>query len=122
LDILAGPRIGTEWDNPHQSPPTWGNWANYVGLQAPELPCALSFSLSSAAVAAAIDDGGIVLGQYSMITGDLSAGRLVALSYKWLALAEPYALAWNPSALDRPFARDFQQFLMQKGRLLRASV
>jgi LysR family glycine cleavage system transcriptional activator len=119
-DILSGPKIGTEWDNPHQSPPTWGNWANFVGLSAPEAPCALSFSLSSAAVDAAIDDGGIVLGQYSMIARDLSAGRLVALSDKWLALAEPYALAWNPSALDRPLGREFRQFMLQKGKAVRA--
>lgn len=120
-DVLAGPRIGTEWDNPHQSPPTWGNWANSVGLSAPESPCALSFSLSCAAVDAAIDNAGIVLGQNSMIARDLEAGRLVALSDQWLDLAEPYALAWNPAALDRPFAREFRQFLMQKGRALRTS-
>lgn len=117
-DVLKAPLIGIEWDNPYQSPPSWSEWASQFGLDGPRDPCELSFSLSSAAIDAAVSDGGFVLGQASMIADDLARGRLVVACDCWLRLAEPYALAWNPASLDRPFGREFRAFILRAGQKL----
>lgn len=117
-DVLRGPLIGIEWDNPRQSPPSWHEWASQCGLDAEPTTCELSFSLSSAAIDAAVSDGGFVLGQASMIADDLARGRLVVACDRWLRLAEPYAIAWNPASLDRPSGREFRTFILQAGQKL----
>lgn len=121
-DIVKGPLIGIEWQNPHQSPPSWTEWANHFGVTPPDQPCDLSFSLSSAAIDAAIVEGGFVLGQTSLIAPALSRGELVIACASWMKLAEPYAIAWNPASLDRPFGKEFRSFIIQAGQRLRASV
>lgn len=121
-DVLKGSLIGIEWENPYQSPPSWSEWASQFDLAAPEEPCALSFSLSSAAIDAAISEGGFVLGQASMIADDLAKGKLVVACECWLKLAEPYALAWNPASLDRPFVREFRSFIIQAGQKQRRAA
>lgn len=121
-DVLKGPLIGIEWDNPYQSPPSWSEWASQFGLAPPEDPCELSFSLSSAAIDAAVNDGGFVLGQTSMIAEDISRGKLVVARDCWLRFAEPYALAWNPASLDRPFGREFRSFMIQAGLRLKQTM
>ncbi|WP_378941098.1 LysR family transcriptional regulator [Mesorhizobium sp. ANAO-SY3R2] len=121
-DVLKGPLIGIEWENPYQSPPSWSEWASQFGLAPPQQDCELSFSLSSAAIDAAIHEGGFVLGQASMIADELAKGKLVVPFDRSLALSEPYALAWNPASLDRPFGREFRSFIIQAGhRLARAT-
>ncbi|MGJ7036896.1 LysR family glycine cleavage system transcriptional activator [Shinella sp. BE166] len=117
-DIFKGPLIGIEWENPYQSPPTWSDWAAQAGLARREPQCDLSFSLSSAAIDAAVNDAGFVLGQTSMIANDLAQGKLVVACNCWIALSEPYALAWNRAALDRPFGREFRDFIIRSGRRL----
>lgn len=114
-DVLKGPLIGIEWENPYQSPPSWSEWASQFGVASPERPCELSFSLSSAAIDAATNDGGFVLGQASMIADELAKGKLVVACDCSLKLSEPYALAWNPASLDRPFGREFRNFIIQAG-------
>ncbi|MBY5761492.1 LysR family transcriptional regulator [Rhizobium leguminosarum] len=121
-DVLKGPLVGIEWENPYQSPPSWSDWATQAGLPRLELQCELSFSLSSAAIDAAIDGAGYVLGQASMVDQDLAKGKLVVASNCWLDLSEPYALAWNRAVLDRPFGREFRDFISQAGRRLRATT
>jgi LysR family glycine cleavage system transcriptional activator len=118
--VLDGPLIGIEWANPHQSPPSWLNWASHFGLAPPERPCELSFSLSNAAIDAAANDGGFVLGQTSMVADDLAKGKLVIASDHWMRFSEPYALAWNPASLDRPSGTEFRNFLIRAGSKLRA--
>jgi len=118
-DVLKGPLIGIEWDNPYQSPPSWLDWAIQFDLPRPEQQSELSFSLSSAAIDAAVYDAGFVLGQASMIGDELAKGRLVLACDCWLNLAEPYALAWNRATLDRPAGREFRDFLVKAGRRLR---
>jgi LysR family glycine cleavage system transcriptional activator len=121
-DVLKGPLIGIEWENPYQSPPSWSEWASQFGLAPPEEPCELSFSLSSAAIDAATNEGGFVLGQASMIADELARGKLVVACDCWLKLSEPYALAWNPASLDRPFGREFRSFIIQAGQKQRAAM
>lgn len=117
-DIFKGPLIGIEWENPYQSPPTWSDWAVQTGLPRLEPQCNLSFSLSSAAIDAAINDAGFVLGQTSMVANDIAEGRLVVAYDYWVALSEPYALAWNRAALDRPLGKEFRDFVIRAGRKL----
>jgi LysR family glycine cleavage system transcriptional activator len=119
-DVAKGPLIGIEWQNPHQSPPSWEEWANHFDVEPPEHPGELSFSLSSAAIDAAIVEGGFVLGQISMVTPALEKGELVIACPSWMRLAEPYALAWNPASLDRPFGKEFRSFLIQAGQRLKS--
>ncbi len=117
-DIFKGRLIGIEWENPYQSPPTWSDWVVQAGLPRIEPQCDLSFSLSSAAIDAAINDAGFVLGQTSMVSNDIAEGRLVVAYDYWVALSEPYALAWNRAALDRPLGKEFRDFIIRAGRQL----
>jgi LysR family glycine cleavage system transcriptional activator len=121
-DVANGPLIGIEWENPHQSPPSWSEWAMHFGVEPPVQACELSFSLSSAAIDAAIADGGFVLGQGSLIAPALASGELVVACPRWLKFSEPYALAWNPASLDRPFGREFRNFIVQAGQKLRRTA
>ena len=46
-DILRGPLIGIEWDNPRQSPPSWQEWSNQFGLDRnrPSANCRFRFQV-----------------------------------------------------------------------------
>jgi LysR family glycine cleavage system transcriptional activator len=121
-DVVKGPLIDIEWENPHQSPPSWSDWAVHFGAEPPDQPCELSFSLSSAAIDAAIVEGGFVLGQASLIAPALANGELAIACPRWLKFSEPYALAWNPASLDRPFGREFRSFIIQAGQKLRRAA
>jgi LysR family glycine cleavage system transcriptional activator len=121
-DVLRGPLIGVEWRNLHQSPPSWSDWAIHFGLEPPDQPSDLSFSLSSAAIDAAVSDGGFVLGQASLIAEALANGQLVVACPRWMRFPEPYAIAWNPASLDRPFGREFRSFIVQAAQKLRKAA
>ncbi len=115
-DILRQPLIDVVWDPRHRPPPSWADWAWSVGAQAPKGPADLAFSLSGAAIGAALDGGGFVLGQVSMIADHVRAGRLVVPVDARLSLPEPYFLAWERDALDRPAVADFRNMLVAAGR------
>jgi LysR family glycine cleavage system transcriptional activator len=57
--------------------PDWGNWLADAGIDAPE-EGALQFSSSLAAIQAAIDGHGVILGRSALIDEDLESGRLIA--------------------------------------------
>ena len=65
-DILSVPRIDIEWDYRYRPPPSWSDFAALVGVAGPT-NADLAFSLSSAAIDAAINHGGFVLGQIGMV-------------------------------------------------------
>lgn len=115
-DFLKCPLIGIEWDVRHRPPPSWADWAASLGLHPPGRPCELSFSLSSAAIDAALNDAGAVLGQATMVSEDLRKGKLVCPFDHRLRLPEPYVLAWNPAALNRPLGSEFKTFLVKAAR------
>jgi LysR family glycine cleavage system transcriptional activator len=110
-DILEAPLIDIQWDLRHQPPPSWADWARSVGLPPPTAGD-LAFSLSSAGIDAAVHNGGFVLGQIGMISDDIAHGRLVVPIDLRLSMPEPYFLAWNRAALDRPFSEEFRKFLL----------
>ena len=97
-------------------PPNWADWARSAGVNDGAVSSALSFSLSSAAIDAALAGRGLVLAPMSMITGDLVEGRLVLPFDHRVQLPQPYFLAWDRAALNKPFGREFQQWLMAAGR------
>ncbi|RVC65852.1 LysR family transcriptional regulator, partial [Mesorhizobium sp. M00.F.Ca.ET.038.03.1.1] len=115
-DVMRWPLIGIEWKNPYQSPPSWSDWAIRFGLTQLEPSCGISFSLSSTAIDAAIDGAGLVLGQASLVASEIASGRLVVACDCWMALSEPYALAWNPATLDRPHGSEFKNFVVRATR------
>lgn len=108
-DILAGPLLRIEWARDHGSPPTWEDWAATIGQSYRRTSGEVAFSMSSAAIDAAVNGRGFVLAQLSMAGDDIAAGRLVIPFAVPLRLSEPYFLAWDQSALHK---RDGAQLKM----------
>ena len=114
--LLALPLIGIAWESAHLPPPNWADWARSAGMQAKAVDGALAFSLSSAAIDAALAGRGLVLAPMAMITADLIEGRLVLPFDHRLQLPQPYFLAWDRAALNKPFGHEFQQWVLAAGR------
>ena len=115
-ELLGLPLIGIAWENAHLPPPSWADWARSAGQDDGAVSSTLTFSLSSAAIDAALAGRGLVLAPMAMITSDLAAGRLVLPLDHRLPLQQPYFLAWDRAALNKPFGREFQQWVMAAGR------
>ena len=120
-DVLRWPLVGIEWKNPYQSPPSWSDWAIRFGLESLEQHCGISFSLSTTAIDAAIDGAGLVLGQASLVANEIASRKLVVPCDCWMALSEPYALAWNPATLDRPHGNEFKNFTVRAAQRFKVS-
>ena len=121
-DILASVLIDITWDARQRPPPTWADWAWSLGLNVPAGAAQLAYSLSGAAIDAALEGGGFVLGQMSMIGEHVRQGRLVVPIDRRLSMPEPYFLAWERDALDRPCCAEFRDMLIAAGRLQRDIV
>lgn len=115
-DIFGCPLIGIEWDESHRPPPTWSDWAARAGISPREVSTELSFSLSSAALDAAVNGRGFVLAQIAMIREDLASGRLVVPVDMRLQLGESYFLAWDRAALEKPFGAQFRDWVLAMSR------
>ncbi|MEO7953181.1 MAG: LysR substrate-binding domain-containing protein [Polaromonas sp.] len=115
-DLLQLPLIGITWESAHLPPPNWADWARSAGMNDNAVDGALAFSLSSAAIDAALAGRGLVLAPMAMITGDLIEGRLVLPFDHRLQLPRPYFLAWDRAALNKPFGHEFQQWALAAGR------
>jgi len=115
-DILAQPLIDIAWEHRHRAPPGWADWAWAGGLPPPRSASPLSFSLAGAAIEAALDGGGFVLAQVSLIAEHVRRGRLAVPVDRRLSLPEPYYLAWERDALDRRPCADFRNALIAAGR------
>ncbi|NMM87706.1 LysR family transcriptional regulator [Rhodococcus sp. SRB_17] len=116
-ELLDLPLIGIDWERVHRPPPNWADWARSAGMDGGgAVDSSLTFSLSSAAIDAALAGRGLVLAPIAMITGDLAERRLVLPFDHRLQLPQPYFLAWDRAALNKPFGREFQQWVMAAGR------
>ena len=115
-DILAAPLLGIEWETNQGAAPTWSAWAGLIGAPHRDQGGEVTFSLSSAAIDAAINGRGFVLAQLTMATQDIAAGRLVVPFDIRMKLAKPYYLAWDPSALDKPLGRELKSWLLLLAR------
>ncbi|MEP9373627.1 LysR substrate-binding domain-containing protein [Mesorhizobium sp. KR1-2] len=111
-DIVKLPLIDIEWSPDQQPSLNWRDWAALIGAELPQRSAEMTFSLSSAAIEAAMNSRGFVLAQMSMISDDLANGRLVVPFDLRLQMPEAYYLAWNRSALEKPFGAPFRAFVM----------
>lgn len=121
-DLLHLPLIGTDWGSGFSSAPSWNEWFASIGLPAPNVTPGVSFSLSGAAIAAAIDGHGCALAQYSMVAPELSGGRLMVPFERPMRLAESYFLAWQPDALDKRHGSVLHAWLIAASRQLAAAA
>ena len=95
---------------------SWHDWAALVGAEVPKKSAEITFSLSSAAIEAAMNGRGFVLAQMSMISDDLEAGRLVVPFDLRLRMPGAYFLAWNRAALEKSFGAAFRAFMLSMSR------
>ncbi|WP_312891356.1 LysR family transcriptional regulator [Mesorhizobium silamurunense] len=112
VDILERPLLAIEWAREHRSPPTWSEWAASIGAKYRRTSGEVAFSLSSAAIDAAINGRGFVLAQLSMAGDDISSGRLVVPFNLPLRLPDPYFLAWDRSALQKPHGAELRAWIV----------
>ncbi|RUM97028.1 LysR family transcriptional regulator [Pseudaminobacter arsenicus] len=115
-DILTRSLLGIEWDSGYQQPPSWVDWAASIGETPPSTPRDLRFSISSAAIDAAINGRGFVLAQLAMVHDDLAAGRLVVPFDLRLKLSQTYFLAWQRSALEKPLGTELRAWIIKISR------
>ncbi|MEP9398915.1 LysR substrate-binding domain-containing protein [Mesorhizobium sp. KR2-14] len=115
-DIVKLPLIEIEWDADQQPSVSWHDWAALAGAEVPEKSAEITFSLSSAAIEAAMNGRGFVLAQMSMISGDLEAGRLVVPFDLRLRMPGAYFLAWNRAALEKSFGAAFRAFMLSMSK------
>jgi LysR family glycine cleavage system transcriptional activator len=111
-DILERPLLAIEWASDHRSPPTWSEWAASIGWNYRKKSGEVAFSLSSAAIDAAVNGRGFVLAQFSMARDDIASGRLVVPFNLALRLPYPYFLAWDRSALQKPFGSELRTWII----------
>lgn len=111
-DILDHPLLGIEWARVHGAPPSWAEWAASIGISYRRTSGEVAFSLSSAAIDAAINGKGFVLAQLSMAADDINAGRLVVPFNHRIKLPEPYFLAWDRAALEKSSGPDLRAWII----------
>ena len=111
-DVFGLPLLGIEWDRGHRSPPNWVDWATKIGATYRGATGEVVFSLSSAAIDAAVNGRGFVLAQMAMIADELASGRLIVPFDTRIRMPEPYFLAWNRTALDKPHGAMFRSWVL----------
>ena len=115
-DLLNFPLLWVDWGPEHVAPPTWRDWLMACGVSSDHVPCALTYSLSSAALDAAAEGRGLMLAQHSMVSRDLATGALVRLFDRCLPLPQSYFLAWSGTALDKPQGAAFLSWLIGEAK------
>ncbi len=119
-DVLNGPLVGIEWAKEKGAAPSWGDWAAHVGAPRRAAKGEVTFVMPSAAIDAAINGRGFVLAQLSMAADDIASGRLVVPFDIRLKLSEPYCLAWDPAALEKPLGAELRNWIMTISRRQKA--
>lgn len=114
--LFQYPLLHVEWERHFTPYPSWAEFAAKVGVQLKEASPGLSFTLSSSAIDAAVNKRGIVLAQMSMIADELEAQTLVIPVDIRIALQESYFLAWDRSALQKPYGREFRDWVIAISR------
>ena len=112
-DILKFPLLNVEWEMGYLPAPQWSDWARLVNASGGQRLSSLSFTLSSTAIDAAVNGRGFVLAQVSMIADELASGSLLIPYDIRMKLPESYFLAWDRSALEKPFGAAFHKWLVQ---------
>ena len=115
-DLLSFPLLWVDWGPEHDAPPSWRDWFAACGICSDHIPCTLTYSLSSAALDAAVEGRGLMLAQHSMVGRDLATGTLVRLFDRCLPLPQSYFLAWSGTALDKPQGAAFHSWLISEAK------
>lgn len=115
-DILNFPLLNVEWEADYKASPQWKDWANLIDAKGRETSSGLSFTLSSSAIDAAANGRGFVLAQVSMVKDEITAGSLVVPFDIRMKLPECYYLAWDRTALEKPFGQKFHKWLLGVAR------
>jgi LysR family transcriptional regulator, glycine cleavage system transcriptional activator len=115
-EILNYPLIAITWESEFTPLPGWIEWLGSLGVKAKAVSPVLSFSLSSMAVAAAVEGHGFALAQRSLTAAELSSGRLVAPFRHALPVTDAYFLAWGGGALEKPQGAALHQWLVAAGQ------
>lgn len=110
-EILKLPLLSIAWSRDQGIAPGWTEWAESIGASYKKSDGEVSFSLSSAAIDAAINGKGFVLAQHSMTAEDMTSGRLVVPFDARLKLSESYFLAWDRAALEKPYGAELRTWL-----------
>lgn len=110
-DILDLPLLGIEWARDHRSPPGWAEWAASIGAPYQRTAGEVAFSMSSAAIDAAVNGRGFVLAQLSMAVDDITSGRLVVPFDQRIKLPDAYFLAWDRAALEKPLGPELRAWI-----------
>ncbi|WP_439632399.1 LysR family transcriptional regulator [Shinella sp.] len=120
-DILTFPLLNVEWEADYKASPQWRDWASLISADGRQTFSGLSFTLSSSAIDAAVNGRGFVLAQISLVQEEIAAGGLIAPFDIRMRLPESYYLAWDRTALEKPFGQKFHKWLVgvakQQGQL-----
>ncbi|MGH6873369.1 MAG: transcriptional regulator GcvA [Aestuariivirgaceae bacterium] len=76
-DLVRHTLIHVEWQAQGATWPNWRMWMLAAGIKDVDVSRGLHFSQTSLAIQAAIDGNGVALGDSTLVTDDLAAGRLV---------------------------------------------
>ena len=76
-DLVRHTLIHVEWQAQGATWPNWRMWMLAAGIKDFDVSRGLHFSQTSLAIQAAIDGHGVALGDSTLVTDDLAAGRLV---------------------------------------------
>ncbi|QND45523.1 LysR family transcriptional regulator (plasmid) [Rhizobium lusitanum] len=115
-ELLGHPLLHVEWERHFTPYPSWTEFAAKVGVSLKETAPGLSFTLSSSAIDAAVNKRGVVLAQMSMIADELQAQTLVIPVDIRIPLRESYFLAWDRSALQKPYGGAFRDWVVAISR------
>lgn len=114
--LLDYPLLTIDWRPRFDSPPSWAEWFALNGVHGASISNSRVYSLSSMAIEAAIQGQGLVLAQYSMISGDLARGQLIVPCLRALPMPASYYLTWNRNNFHKAQCRDFQRWLIARGQ------
>lgn len=110
--ILKFPLLNVEWEADYKASPQWRDWAALVHADGRQTFSGLSFALSSSAIDAAVNGRGFVLAQVSMVLDEVASGTLMVPFDIRMKLSESYYLAWDRTALEKPFGQKFHKWLI----------
>ena len=111
-DILTFPLLNVEWEADYKASPQWKDWASLIDADGRQTFSGLSFTLSSSAIDAAANGRGFVLAQVSMVQDEIASGSLIVPFDIRMKLSESYYLAWDRTALEKPFGQRFHKWLL----------
>ena len=116
-DLLGYPLLSIDWLPKFASPPSWRDWFSSQQIDVAAMGEAYRvYSLSSMAIQAAVLGQGVVLAQHSMIAEALADGRLIMPFGHALQMPSSYYLMGAKDAFDKAHCRDFQRWLVARGR------